>query len=177
MKSIYIRNCGNDHQIVKVLPNSSISVNEKCEAISNVCTDVKQFSRASVSSTREFSRGGLVQRGTCFYFNLLQPKGTLRVQKNTVVFLNTTHPVCDTKKANEMVRGSLAAFGIKGCSMPEVWNRFSMEHLCSHPVIYREFTATRTKKWWHFLFQLKLCDYLAEEVLHSTKTSNTTRCL
>lgn len=49
-----IRNCGDGNQIIKVLPNSSIYVNQKCEVISNICTDVKPFSRASVST--EFCR-------------------------------------------------------------------------------------------------------------------------
>lgn len=50
MRSTDIRNCGGDDQIVKVLPNSTIFVNKKCEVISNICTEVKPFSRASVRS-------------------------------------------------------------------------------------------------------------------------------
>lgn len=48
MRSNYIHNCGGENQIVKVLPNSTIYVNQKCELISNICTEVKPFSKASV---------------------------------------------------------------------------------------------------------------------------------
>lgn len=50
MSSTYVRNCGGDDQVVTVFKNSSLFVNEKCEVISNVCTNVKPFRRASVIS-------------------------------------------------------------------------------------------------------------------------------
>lgn len=50
IRSNYIRNCNGDSDpIIKIYPNSSIIINSNCELISNVCNDVKKFTKFCVS--------------------------------------------------------------------------------------------------------------------------------
>lgn len=47
-----IKNCGDSNQIVKILKNSTTTVNENCEVFSFTCADIKTYHQATVSQQR-----------------------------------------------------------------------------------------------------------------------------
>ena len=50
MKFNYLKNCGDDEQVIKVYENSTIELTKNCELIANTCVTLKKYTKAIVSA-------------------------------------------------------------------------------------------------------------------------------
>lgn len=104
----YTKNCDSPERIIKML-NSSLELNNKCEAFSRSCSEIKAYRKAVVKlSSISKSRIWIF---FIFHFFILQVQ-TIVYKSKFVIFQKTTD-LCDSKsKKSEMLRIGLGLFGV-----------------------------------------------------------------
>lgn len=115
MRSNFIKNCdGETDQVIRVLPNSSVHITQKCEYISNVCIEVRNHSTRKVKANEIFAMSKL------WYFpEFLQ--SNLLVKKGVAVMFKGISEYCDKNAKNiEFMRAVGGISGFKECGVKNV---------------------------------------------------------